>query len=38
MLGAKVIATNPDGTKDVEYRTKVPVLGSITYSVRNTHI
>jgi hypothetical protein len=38
MLGAKVIATNPDGTKDVEYRTKVPVLGSITYSVRNTYI
>jgi ribosome-associated toxin RatA of RatAB toxin-antitoxin module len=38
MLAAKVIATNPDGTKDVEYRVKVAVLGSITYSVRNTYI
>ena len=38
MLGAKVVATNPDGSKDVEYRVKVPVLQSITYSVRNTYI
>jgi hypothetical protein len=38
MLSAKVIANNPDGTKDVEYRVKVPVLQSITYSVRNTYI
>jgi hypothetical protein len=38
MLAAKVIATNPDGTKDVEYRTKVPVLQSITYAVRNTYV
>ncbi len=38
MLAAKVIATNPDGTKDVEYRVKVPVLQSITYTVRNAYI
>ena len=38
MLGAKVIATNPDGTKDVQYRVKVPVLQSISYTVRNTYI
>jgi hypothetical protein len=38
MLSAKVIANNPDGTKDVEYRVKVPVLQSISYSVRNTYI
>ena len=38
MLAAKVIANNPDGTKDVEYRVKVAVLQSITYSVRNTYI
>ncbi len=38
MLAAKVIATNPDGTKDVQYKVKVPVLQSITYSVRNAYI
>jgi hypothetical protein len=38
MLDAKVIATNADGTKDVQYKTKVPILGSITYVVRNTYI
>jgi hypothetical protein len=38
MLGAKVIATNPDGTKDVQYRVKVPVLQSISYTVRNAYI
>jgi hypothetical protein len=38
MLAAKVIANNPDGTKDVEYKVKVPVLQSITYAVRNTYI
>jgi ribosome-associated toxin RatA of RatAB toxin-antitoxin module len=37
MLGAKVIANNPDGTKDVQYRVKVPVLQSISYTVRNTY-
>ena len=38
MLSAKVIAKNPDGSKDVEYRVKVPVLQSISYTVRNTYI
>jgi hypothetical protein len=38
MLAAKVIATNPDGTKDVEYKVKMPVVQSVTYSVRNTYI
>ena len=38
MLGAKVIATNPDGTKDVQYKVKVPVLQSISYTVRNAYI
>jgi ribosome-associated toxin RatA of RatAB toxin-antitoxin module len=38
MLGAKVIATNPDGTKDVQYTVKVPVLQRISYTVRNTYI
>ena len=38
MLAAKVIATNPDGTKDVQYRVKVPVLQSISYTVRNAYV
>jgi hypothetical protein len=38
MLSAKVIANNPNGSKDVEYRVKVPVLQSISYTVRNTYI
>jgi hypothetical protein len=38
MLAAKVIATNPDGTKDVQYKVKVPVLQSISYTVRNAYI
>ena len=38
MLAAKVIATNPDGTKDVEYKVKMPVVQSITYVVRNAYI
>ena len=37
MLAAKVIATNPDGTKDVQYKVKVPVLQSISYTVRNAY-
>ncbi len=36
MLSAKVIATNPDGTKDVSYTVKVPVLQKTSYVVRNT--
>ena len=38
MLSAKVIATNPDGSKDVQYKVKVPVLQSISYTVRNTYV
>jgi hypothetical protein len=37
LLGAKVIATNPDGTKDVRYTVKVPILQKISYTVRNTY-
>jgi hypothetical protein len=37
MLAAKVLATNPDGTKDVQYTVKVPVLQKISYSVRNSY-
>ena len=37
MLAAKVVATNPDGTKDVQYTVKVPVLQKISYSVRSTY-
>lgn len=37
MLGAKVVANNPDGSKDVEYTVKVPVLQKISYAVRNTY-
>lgn len=35
MIAAKVIATNADGSKDVQYTVKVPVLQSISYTVRN---
>jgi hypothetical protein len=38
MLAAKVIATNPDGSKDVQYKVKVPVLQSISYTVRNNYV
>jgi hypothetical protein len=37
MLAAKVTATNPDGSKDVEYTVKVPILQKITYTVRNSY-
>lgn len=37
MLAAKVLSTNPDGTKDVEYTVKVPILQKISYSVQNTY-
>lgn len=37
MLAADVAATNPDGTKDVQYTVKVPVLGRISYTVRNSY-
>jgi hypothetical protein len=38
MLDAKVVANNPDGTKDVQYKVKVPVLQSISYTVRNAYV
>ena len=37
ILSARVIANNPDGTKDVRYTVKVPVLQKISYTVRNTY-
>ena len=37
ILSAQVIANNPDGTKDVRYTVKVPVLQKISYIVRNTY-
>lgn len=38
MIAAKVVADNPDGSKDVQYTVKVPVLQKISYTVRNTYI
>ena len=37
MIGVKLLATNPDGSKDLEYTTRVPILGKINYTVRNTY-
>lgn len=37
LIQAQVIATNPDGTKDVRYTVKVPVIQRISYVVRNTY-
>ncbi len=37
LLAAKVLVTNPDDTKDVQYTVKVPVLQKISYTVRNTY-
>jgi len=38
LISADILATNPDGSKDVQYTTKVPILGKISYSVRNSYI
>jgi len=38
LIDAKVIATNPDGSKDVQFTVKVPVLQKISYTVRNSYI
>lgn len=35
MLAAQVIATNADGTKDVRYTVKMPVIQKTSYVVRN---
>lgn len=37
LIQAQVIATNPDGTKDVRYTVKVPVIQRTSYVVRNTY-
>lgn len=37
LISAQVIATNPDGTKDVRYTVKVPVIQKTSYVVRNTY-
>jgi len=38
LISAKVIATNPDGSKDVQYTVKVPVIQRATYTVQNSYI
>lgn len=38
VLSVKLISNNADGTKDLEYTTKVPLLGKINYTVRNTYV
>ena len=38
LIQAQVIATNPDGTKDVRYTVKVPVIQKTSYVVRNTYL
>jgi len=37
LISANVVATNPDGSKDVEYTVKVPIIQKATYTVRNTY-
>ncbi|MCX6972377.1 MAG: hypothetical protein NTV93_19810 [Verrucomicrobia bacterium] len=38
VIQAQVIATNPDGTKDVRYTVKVPVIQRTSYVVRNSYL
>ena len=38
LIQAQVIATNSDGTKDVRYTVKVPVIQRTSYVVRNTYL
>jgi ribosome-associated toxin RatA of RatAB toxin-antitoxin module len=38
LISAKVLSTNSDGTKDVEYTVKVPVIQRATYTVQNSYI
>lgn len=38
LIQAQVIATNPDGTKDVRYTVKVPVIQRTSYVVRNSYL
>lgn len=37
LIQAQVIVTNPDGTKDVRYTVKVPVVQRTSYVVRNSY-
>jgi hypothetical protein len=37
LLSAKVLTTNPDGSKDVEYTVKMPVVQKVSYTVRNSY-
>lgn len=37
LIQAQVIATNPDGSKDVRYTVKVPVVQRTSYVVRNSY-
>lgn len=37
LISAEVIATEPDGSKDLRYTVKVPVLQKISYTVRNSY-
>lgn len=38
MIAAKVISDNSDGTKDVQYTVKVPILQKISYTVQNSYV
>lgn len=37
MISAKLLSDNSDGTKDIEYTVKMPILSKMTYSVKNTY-
>lgn len=37
LIEADVVSTEPDGSKVVKYTVKVPVLGHISYTVRNSY-
>lgn len=37
LLSARVIGTNPDGTKDVRYTVRAPVIQKTSYTVRNSY-
>jgi len=37
MISAKLLSDNSDGTKDIEYTVKMPILSKMSYSVKNTY-
>jgi hypothetical protein len=37
VISAKVVAVNDDGSKDVEYTVKAPIIQRTSYTVRNTY-